>query len=253
MPFTFAHPAAAIPLARVLGRHGSVSALALGSMTPDLPFFLGVQMARADTHGVPALLTWSLPAGLLLYMLFQGLLKHALTALAPGAIQARLATVTAPLPLALPAVAVSLLLGAGTHLLWDAFTHPGTVIVNSVPLLQASAGRVGSYELYLYKILQHGGSALGLALLAHWSWQWYGRTAPREPASAPMAAPLRRGMWLALIVLPLAAGAWNAWPPGWDHARLAPFVFTALPTFFWTLTAYSLVWRLVCSRRCRTL
>ncbi|QYF94026.1 DUF4184 family protein [Massilia sp. PAMC28688] len=252
MPLTFAHPAAAIPLARLLGRHGSVSALALGSMTPDLPFFLGASMARSDTHSLPALLTWALPAGLLLYLLFQGLLKQALTALAPAPVQTRLATEHAAPPPGLATIAVSLLCGAATHLLWDAFTHPGTVIVDGIPLLQASVGSVGSYQVYVYKILQHAGTVAGLSLLACWSWRWYGRTAPGMPARPAMAAPLRRGICATLIALPLAAGAWAAWPHGQSTARLASFVFTTLPVFFWMLTAYALLWHLACGRRGRT-
>ena len=35
MPFTFAHPAAVVPLLRPLGRYGVLSALVIGSIVPD--------------------------------------------------------------------------------------------------------------------------------------------------------------------------------------------------------------------------
>lgn len=70
MPLTFAHPAAALPLLRPLGRYGSLSALVIGSIAPDLAFIVPIGASREQTHGLAALLTFSLPAGLLAYVLF---------------------------------------------------------------------------------------------------------------------------------------------------------------------------------------
>ena len=59
MPYPFAHPAAVLPLARLLGRAGSPSALAIGSMIPDAWYFVP-GLVRADSHGAAGLLWFCL-------------------------------------------------------------------------------------------------------------------------------------------------------------------------------------------------
>lgn len=49
MPFTLAHPAAAVPLRRRLGRYGTLSLLLIGSMARDLAYFLPVGVSRAQS------------------------------------------------------------------------------------------------------------------------------------------------------------------------------------------------------------
>lgn len=241
MPFTLAHPAAAVPLAKILGRFGSVCALAIGSMMPDLPFFLGIAVARARTHDVLSLLSWSLPAGMLMYVWFHALLRQALVDLAPNAIQCRL--VSPPGMVrgwhGWGAVGTSVVLGAATHVVWDGFTHPGTLFVESIPLLQTRLMTLGSYELYVYKLLQHASSMIGLMLLAIWCWRWYACTAPTADFLPALTAAARWRLCSLLVAIPLAAGAANAWQHGWNAARLATFIFTTLPVFFWLLTAFS--------------
>ena len=56
MPLTTAHPVAAIPLRRPLGRLGVLAGLVIGSITPDLPLFLPLPVGRNAAHSfdVPA-------------------------------------------------------------------------------------------------------------------------------------------------------------------------------------------------------
>lgn len=245
MPFTFAHPAAALPLKRLLGRFACMPALAIGSMMPDLPFFLGIALPREHSHDPASLLSWSLPAGLLMYAVFQLLVRPALVDLAPAQVQRRVRRDGAlpRTPAGWAAVALSLVAGAATHQLWDAFTHPGTHIVNALPLLQISLGSVGQYPLYIFKMLQHASTALGLTLLTGWACRWYARTPP-DAAGPALPAIVRWFCVLALALVPLAAGAWAAWHANADAKRLATFVFTTLPVFFWLLMAFALGRRL---------
>lgn len=248
MPFTFAHPAAALPLLRPLGRYGSLSALAIGSIAPDLAFIVPVGASRAQTHGLAALLTFSLPAGLLAYGWFHVLLKAPLRALLPPAIGGRLAAAgqrAAPWP----AVLVSLLCGALTHLAWDAFTHPGTAVVMAMPLLQHTFATVGGYQVFGYKLLQHGGTVAGLCLLARWFGKWKART-----AMVPYDARLSSGQrWLAIAVIAAASAGAGLWAGLLRSAHLAGmagvqafaagFIFAALPACALALTVYSLLWQ----------
>jgi hypothetical protein len=252
VPFTFAHPAAAVPLLRPLGRRGSLSALVIGSIAPDLAFIVPLEVTRAQTHGLAGLLLFCLPAGMLAYLLFHLVLKAPLLDLFPERLREALAA-AAGRPRALwSAVPVSLLCGAATHVAWDSFTHPGAM-VDAIPTLGVLLFSLGGYDVFVYKVLQHGGSVLGLALLAFWFRRWFRRslrTAPDSPAPVPALPAALRRLWLAALVAgPLLVACWVAArrsPALTDLASLrtfaAAFIFTALPAMALALTAYSAGW-----------
>lgn len=207
MPLTFAHPAAAIPLQRVLGRAGVVSALVVGSVVPDLHYFVPLPVSREATHGPAGLLWFCLPVGLLTYLAFHRALAQPLVALLPDAWQARLAPLRearaqrAAAPVW--AVAISILAGALTHLLWDLFTHGTDPVVEALPFLGARLAIVSGYPLYVHRVLLHGSSLLGLALLARWTARWLRRAQPSASAPQPRLHPALR--WGILACLGAAA------------------------------------------------
>ena len=91
VPLTIAHPVAAIPLRRPLGRMGVLAALVIGSITPDVPLFLPLPLGRNATHSAIGLLWFCLPVGVLAYLLYDRVLDRPLRALMPEALQRRLA------------------------------------------------------------------------------------------------------------------------------------------------------------------
>jgi hypothetical protein len=203
VPFTPAHPAAAVPLRRLLGRRGVLSALVIGSIAPDLAYFLPLGVLRGDTHSLAGLFWFCLPAGFAGYLLFHLVMKRPLAALLPRFVQARVAPLLARAP-ALPpvpwgAVVVSLFAGAVSHLAWDAFTHGGAPIVRALPWLQRTLASLGGYEVFVFRVLQHGSTALGLALLAFWSWRWL-RAAPVEPLAERRLPPFVHGLVVGAIL-----------------------------------------------------
>ena len=129
MPFTPAHAAAAVPLFWLLGSRGVLSALVIGSMTPDFAYFLPLGVRRAQSHELAGLAWFVLPVGLATYLVFHLLVKAPVVALLPAPLRDRLTArgLASPvLPTASwPAVVSSLVLGAITHLIWDSFTHVG--------------------------------------------------------------------------------------------------------------------------------
>jgi hypothetical protein len=161
VPYPFAHPAAVLPLVRL----GVPSALAIGSVAPDL-WYLVPLVERADAHALGGLLWFCLPAGLALYLLFHLVLKEPLIAL----ISPRLsAFACSGLPArSWGAVLLSLLLGILTHLVWDAFTH-------------ANSARPG------VNWLQHANTAAGSAVLGWWLWRKLRALPARPPRLSPSA------------------------------------------------------------------
>jgi hypothetical protein len=185
-----------------MGRFGVPSALAIGSIAPDFWYFVPF-VARHESHSLAGLAWFCMPAGLLMYLFFHLLLKQPLIAL----VSPRLGCYTpARLP-AVPwyAVIVSLLVGALTHLGWDALTHAHD-------------------DAWRHNWLQHASTVLGALIVAAWSW----RKLQRAPA-APSALSLRARIFTILALLGAAALAavWSADLPSLDPMALRQFLRTA--------------------------
>ncbi|WP_203817533.1 DUF4184 family protein [Paractinoplanes ferrugineus] len=166
VPFTGSHPAAVLPLLRPLRRLGvPPAALVVGSLAPDLPFFVTVTSLTALTHSTAGVGTIDLVIGAVAYAGWQLVGRPALGVLLPG----RPAPVTgspaggrgAAWWRRALAVALGLVVGAGTHLIWDSFTHAGMWGVRRVPWLAESFGPLPGYEW-----AQYASSLAGLSVLA---------------------------------------------------------------------------------------
>src|SRR5258706_15401516 len=123
MPFTFAHPAAAIPLMRPMGRFGVLSALIIGSMTPDVAFLLPIGVSRTESHSIAGLFWCNLPLGWACYVVYHLLMKRPMIHLLPAHAFARLRRFATNdwvhSNRSLPPVLLSVFAGAVTHLVWD--------------------------------------------------------------------------------------------------------------------------------------
>jgi hypothetical protein len=221
VPYPFAHPAAVLPLARPMGRLAVPSALAIGSVAPDLWYFVP-HVARDESHGIAGLLWFCLPLGLALYALFHLLLKQPLIALVSTRLDA---FACAGLP-AKPwrAVAASLLAGALTHVAWDELTH-----------------------LDGQRWLQHASTLLGGAVLAG----WIARKLAHAPARPPRLSAFARACvaaGLAGAMLVAALGAADA-SLAFDHAALRHFFRTAGLAAFEGLAVALLVYCLLFQRK----
>jgi hypothetical protein len=215
MPLTFpAHAAAILPLLHLPGtRRLPAAALLVGSTTPDLIYLTG--LSGKETHLCGGLLSFCLPAGLLAFLYLEGLLLPALApwlvALLPRPRQKKAAWLLAPRPLPCTlagwlAVGLALLLGAGTHLLWDGFTHgwmwPARVLYPGVTVVLLG------HSMFVSRLLQHLCSLFGSALVL----LYVALVKPgRLPSGAPSASlyPPRRDAatkLLRLVLLPLLGG-----------------------------------------------
>lgn len=68
-------------------------------------------------------------------------------------------------------IAVSMLVGIASHLVWDSFTHPSDWAVRhwnflNLPVITTPFGIV-----QVYKILQHGSTVVGVAAVAFFIWR----------------------------------------------------------------------------------
>ncbi|WIX97936.1 DUF4184 family protein [Amycolatopsis mongoliensis] len=198
MPFTLSHPAAVLPLAR---RPLVTSALVAGSVAPDVFWFVprlpGVGLTK--THEFASVLWLDPLLALVLLAVFHVLLKRPLLALAPSPLAGRLPR---DFSWKRPGwIALSLVIGAATHVGWDAFTHEsGGFPFLRIPLVTGvDVGR----------LIQLVSTIAGATVLAWWLARWY-RTAPTAPA--PGATRHRRPVVALLLVGALAGVLAQALP-----------------------------------------
>lgn len=251
MPFTFSHPAAAVPLA---GRRLVLSALVIGSMAPDFAYFLPVPFSRGFGHTVPGLVLFSVPIGLAVLWLFQRILKQPLLSLLPPSHRQRLLPAAGgfsfgPQP-HFAWILLSLLAGALTHVAWDAFTHGNGWIVEQVPFLRQTVMMLPYGPLRLYRLLQHASTLLGAGLLFIWYVRWYQRAVPVEGELTDGAGMAGRfglllSFALAALILGLILGLTSLAPLTSANALrrlVGRTVVIAIPVLFAELFVFSLWW-----------
>ncbi|OON69336.1 DUF4184 family protein [Hymenobacter sp. CRA2] len=234
MPFTFSHPAAALPLARWLRL--SPSALFVGSLSPDFIYFLQLRASGEFGHTLPGLFLFCLPLSLLVLWLWHRVVKGPAVALLPAWAARRAAQAAAePYPFGpgrrMLAVCTAVLVGAVTHDVWDAFTHQDGWVALHWPVLLRELPFPGFGTMPVYKLGQLGSTAVGGLLLAWWSWRWL-RRQPPAPTAPALAGRIG---WLATLligaaVLAVSYARWVA-PPLESYLALRLFVLSIIVAF----------------------
>jgi hypothetical protein len=238
VPFTLSHPAAVLPLVR---RPLVPSALVAGSVAPDLFWFVPRlhSVGLTETHEFTAVLWLDPLIALVLLALFHALLKRPLLALAPAPLAGR---IHGGFSWRRPGwIALSLVLGAATHVGWDAFTHEsgGPAFLRTPLVTGVDVGR----------LIQLVSTIAGAAVLAWWLWRWY-RTAPVAPA--PPGTRHRKSVAAFLAAGTLIGGLVQALPFLAHHDPMTRagvvgnatylLVTGACSGFFATLGLYALAW-----------
>jgi hypothetical protein len=239
MPLTISHAAAVLPLQR-LGRHRlPLTALMVGSMAPDFGYFFSGEISRQLTHSVTGLFSFALPAGLAVWLFYVLVLEKTTITLLPDRWHTRFAHTAAITPGLVARAALAVLLGAITHILWDAFTHRGTFITDALPILMRPTP--GFEWMPVYHLLQGLSSVLGIVVLGAWAHHLH-----RQPARSrirPFRVTERARMtaiWF-LTVATLAVGLVYWLPYQFAHysAQLFYLAVVLMSGFFvaWCLIA----------------
>ena len=204
VPFTLAHAAAAYPLRRT---RLILSALIIGTFAPDLEFFLRFTPKGRYGHTASGIFLFSLPVAFGVFWLFHAFVKEPLAALLPRGVRQRISTGSYPLSLRRPhqlfMVVVSILAGAGTHVLWDSFTHAGYWPYRHLPFLADAFVLPHVGEIHVYKALQEASTLLGCVAVAVWFLHW-ARTSPVQRDFAGARVPGDQ-VQIARLAVPLVA------------------------------------------------
>ena len=225
MPFTVSHAAAVLPLHSFSKHQLPLTALMIGSMAPDFGYFFSAELSRQLTHSFSGLFIFALPAGLAVWLFYVAVLEKATITLLSDRWHTRFAhtdALTAPL---IGRACIAIVLGAVTHLIWDAFTHRGTFVTNAFPVLTGPTP--GFSWMPIYHLLHGVSSVVGLVILAIWA-----RGLHRLPAKSlirpyKISERARTGALWFLLVASLLAGLIE-WLP-YAHRRYdAQFFFAAV-------------------------
>ena len=192
MPFTPSHVAAVLPFNKT---PLLPAALVIGSMGPDLFFYIPLPISRADTHSWLGLVTVDLFFGVLVFVLWQLVFRAPIVDFLPLAARRRIAAMPwsgiRPFGMSwrrlIVLLVVSVLLGTVTHLVWDDFTHNDWV-TGHLPALQQYWG-----SKPIYRWLQYASSLFGAIAVAIWTALWWRRTRPVT------AVPTRLRPWVRAI------------------------------------------------------
>ncbi len=203
-----------------------MSALAVGSMVPDAPLFLGgvvpgfpVGAAYAHTHGWVGLVSTNLVVGLIVWALWEFVLRAALFEGLPTWLRSRATALTASVARSrrgLVVVPLGVLIGAATHVGLDEFTHRGRwAATHLVWFRETHAGLLGT------SWVQYGAGALGLTILSVILVRGVWGANPQHcPSIAPRLAALVWQVPLAVGGLSIAVSV-AAWMSGRPLAQVA--------------------------------
>lgn len=167
MPFTPAHTIAVLPFLK--SRQLSATALIIGSMAPDFEYFFRMGMQSDWGHTTAGIFYFDLTVTIFLAFIFHRVVKPNLVAALPRFAQQKMRPMLVltvndvfrrPLLFALSAV-----IGAATHLIWDGFTHSNGFFVNALPGLYKEAHLLFEGVKYpMWYALQNISTYVGLTI-----------------------------------------------------------------------------------------
>ena len=208
MPFTLSHAAAALPFRKL---KPIWPALVIGTFAPDFQYFITISDEDRSGHHFPDVLLITLPVALLVLWVFEWIVKGPMIELLPSGLQRRLHAKAKPLSFwgwkRFGSIVLWIAVGIATHILWDEFTHPYSLVAQYLSLLRLIVPVPFRYPRTVAKILQDSSTILGLLALCVWLAAWYRRTAPVPKGALREFSPyVKATVLLTMIAIALVAG-----------------------------------------------
>lgn len=227
------------------------SALVVGSLAPDFPYFFLLSEHVRLGHSVEGLFQFCIPAGLAVLWVFHVVVKRPLVDLAPHFIRDRIAPSDLVFRFGLLSrflrILGSLLVGSITHILWDGFTHDHGYFVKHWALLREQVVEVPHHPP-LFKLLQFGCSGIGLAIIAWVAWRVWNRK-PLASITVPsnIGPRWRRAISALILGFTSAMGiavALERWHRhlAWKSCIIEGVIYS-ITAFCFAVLLYSLLWR----------
>ncbi|AJY76649.1 DUF4184 family protein [Paenibacillus beijingensis] len=190
MPFTLSHPVYAVVLRKTVPSF-SFTGLALGSMIPDMEYFMAMDTFKTIGHSIPGFLLLGLPLSISIAYAFHNVMKPVVPRLLPSAggldryAAQRLGGRWKPEGVTGWFVfLISLFIGYLDHLFLDGMSHTGGWLVNEFPGLRRTVAGIKGYSWLQYFL-----SLVGLAIPLRWLYKDWLKWRKNEPQ---VVRPLRR-------------------------------------------------------------
>ncbi|MEG0187627.1 DUF4184 family protein [Algoriella sp.] len=182
MPLTFCHPAIVLPLKKLKPTWFSMTGLIIGSMSPDLEYFSRMEILATHSHLFWGVLYFDLPIALIYCFVFHLFVRNIVIIHLPYFFQERFVDFLNfdwinYFKKQWLVVIISIIIGAYSHLFWDAFTHEWGYFAKLIPALQ-EVWFTKPIEVKGYKFLQHFSTFLGAIFIAFWIYKMPKQTLP---------------------------------------------------------------------------
>lgn len=171
MPFTLAHPSIVLPFK---SRYFDLTGLILGSMAPDMIYFVLFSPSSNVGHTLWGSILFNLPMCFLLNYLFYKYILDVFIYTLPNFISSRYMYMTKNKNILsnknyIIKFTYSCLIGMSTHVFWDAFTHKYGYFVMNIDFLRNNI-ILFNLNIPVYKIMQHGSTAIGFVIIGIYLW-----------------------------------------------------------------------------------
>jgi hypothetical protein len=207
MPWTFAHPAAVLPLRSF--RRLPFGALVVGSLSPDIGYYFDAFPVAVRAHTLAGVIYICLPTAIALMVVLRVLHKPVAGLLPYPHRQAALALPPFLWPASPPAAGfacLAIVIGATTHVFWDAFTHPAGYFVAKMPALRATLFKIHGRDFLRFEVLQHLSTVVG-AIVLIMAYQRVSRQAALAPVGHRESDAWRYVLLGIIAVMSMAAAA----------------------------------------------
>ena len=245
MPFTPSHVVAILPFSRT---PLAPAALAIGAMSPDIPYFLPIYADRDLTHSLAGAATVDLLVGLVALVLWVAVLRAPVLDYSPAWLRERMADSARwrvrGIAVSTLLVVAAIELGILTHLLLDLFTHEGGWLETIAPF---TSTRVGPFTVANF--IHAAVSIVAAGLLAWWVARWARRT-PRTERPSRLRPAERPAAWGIVVAVLVAVGLvcwWGGVRVGFhplDPDNWGASFFVAVAVAGAAALALTLLWRL---------
>ncbi len=169
MPFTFSHPAIILPVTYLPKKFYSLSALIMGSITPDFEYFMRMKDYSKFSHTWAGLFWFDVPLGLILLFIFHNVVRDILIGFLPFSLNIRFSSFSKfnwnkYFGNNIIVVLISLVVGIASHLFWDSFTHNGAYFAEAIPILKQQFS-ILNHQVSGARIFQYVSSVIGGMLM----------------------------------------------------------------------------------------
>ena len=246
MPFTFSHPAAIIDLPK---KYFSLSALVIGSILPDLEFFLCLEPVKNHLHSWPGMFWIGVPMGLFLYTFFHLFLKYPALSLFPKAHQEKLIPVCKRYKMNTALdffkIVISIVVGILSHIFVDSFTHEGNFMATHIPFLQNPILTLPFATIRVASFLQYFSTVVGIGYIILKYFIWFHYCTKIERIESELLSFKKKLITILTIITlaPLSAMTYGVVKSGllYDHSRLYEFGgYTLLASISFTCIGFAI-------------